>query len=82
VQTAPRAGVSIDARREAHDDDHTDEQRNGGGTDFLEIPNRGHALTIDSGWREVADTALQFVKLTAMAPKVPRMGVSIAPVSS
>jgi hypothetical protein len=25
-------------------------------------PNRGHALTIDSGWREVADTALAFVK--------------------
>ncbi len=25
------------------------------------IPNRGHALTIDSGWREVADTALGFV---------------------
>ena len=22
----------------------------------------GHALTIDSGWREVADTALAFVK--------------------
>ncbi len=26
------------------------------------LPNRGHALTIDSGWREVADTALAFVK--------------------
>jgi hypothetical protein len=26
------------------------------------MPNRGHALTIDSGWREVADTALAFVK--------------------
>jgi non-heme chloroperoxidase len=25
-------------------------------------PGRGHALTIDSGWREVADTALAFVK--------------------
>jgi hypothetical protein len=23
---------------------------------------RGHALVIDSGWREVADTALAFVK--------------------
>lgn len=28
----------------------------------IEIPNRGHALTIDSGWREVAQTALDFVK--------------------
>jgi hypothetical protein len=26
------------------------------------MKNRGHALTIDSGWREVADTALAFVK--------------------
>ncbi|MDX6313218.1 MAG: hypothetical protein QOF44_2682, partial [Streptomyces sp.] len=23
---------------------------------------RGHALTIDSGWKEVADTALAFVR--------------------
>jgi hypothetical protein len=27
-----------------------------------EITNRGHALTIDSGWREVADTALGFAQ--------------------
>jgi hypothetical protein len=26
------------------------------------MPNRGHALTIDSGWREVAETALAFVQ--------------------
>jgi hypothetical protein len=26
------------------------------------MPNRGHALVIDSGWRDVADTALAFVK--------------------
>jgi hypothetical protein len=25
-------------------------------------PGRGHALTIDGGWREVADTALGFIK--------------------
>ena len=36
--------------------------RNQGVTEITEIPNRGHALTIDSGWREVADTALAFVK--------------------
>jgi non-heme chloroperoxidase len=35
---------------------------NGGVTEITEIENRGHALTIDSGWREVADTALAFVK--------------------
>ena len=33
-----------------------------GVTEITEIPNRGHALTIDSGWREVAETALAFVK--------------------
>lgn len=38
------------------------QKRNPGVTEILEIPNRGHALTIDSGWREVADTALNFVK--------------------
>jgi hypothetical protein len=27
-----------------------------------EDPSHGHALVIDSGWREVADTALAFVK--------------------
>jgi non-heme chloroperoxidase len=26
------------------------------------MPDRGHALTIDRGWREVADTALAFIK--------------------
>jgi non-heme chloroperoxidase len=35
--------------------------RNPGVTEVTEIPNRGHALTIDSGWREVADTALTFI---------------------
>ncbi|MEV7076312.1 alpha/beta hydrolase [Streptomyces sp. NPDC091972] len=31
-------------------------------TEIVEVPGRGHSLTIDSGWREVADTALAFVK--------------------
>jgi non-heme chloroperoxidase len=38
------------------------QKRNEGVTEIVELPNRGHALTIDSGWREVADTALAFVK--------------------
>jgi len=38
------------------------QKKNKGVTEFVEIPGRGHALTIDSGWREVADTALGFVK--------------------
>ena len=35
---------------------------NKGVTEFVSMPKRGHALTIDSGWREVADTALGFIK--------------------
>ncbi|AWS40255.1 alpha/beta hydrolase [Streptosporangium sp. 'caverna'] len=38
------------------------QQRNEGVTEFAEIPGRGHALTVDSGWREVADTALAFIQ--------------------
>ena len=38
------------------------QQHNTGLTEIVEIPNRGHALTIDSGWREVADTALRFIQ--------------------
>jgi non-heme chloroperoxidase len=35
---------------------------NPGITEIVEIKGRGHALTIDSGWREVAQTALAFVQ--------------------
>jgi len=38
------------------------QKRNEGVTEIVEMPNRGHALVIDSGWREVADAALAFVK--------------------
>jgi pimeloyl-ACP methyl ester carboxylesterase len=38
------------------------QRRNPGVTETVTIPNRGHSLTIDSGWREVCDTALAFVK--------------------
>jgi non-heme chloroperoxidase len=44
------------------------QQRNSGVTEITEMPGRGHALTIDSGWREVAETALAFVQRFA-APK-------------
>ena len=36
--------------------------KNPGVTEFAEIPNRGHALTIDDGWQEVADAALTFIR--------------------
>jgi pimeloyl-ACP methyl ester carboxylesterase len=38
------------------------QRHNPGVTEIVEMPNRGHALTIDSGWREVAETALAFVR--------------------
>ena len=38
------------------------QKRNDAVTEFVEMPGRGHALTIDKGWREVADTALAFVQ--------------------
>ena len=38
------------------------QKRNPGVTEITEISGRGHALTIDSGWREVADRALAFVQ--------------------
>ena len=38
------------------------QQRNPGVTEMVEMPGRGHALTIDNRWRDVADTALAFVQ--------------------
>jgi non-heme chloroperoxidase len=38
------------------------QRRNAAVTEIVKIPNRGHSLTIDHGWREVAQTALDFVK--------------------
>jgi non-heme chloroperoxidase len=51
--TVPWAIVNASYKRQA---------RNEGVTEIAKIPNRGHALVIDSGWREVADTALAFVQ--------------------
>jgi pimeloyl-ACP methyl ester carboxylesterase len=38
------------------------EQKNAGVTEFRSVPDRGHSLTIDHGWQEVAEVALTFVK--------------------
>jgi non-heme chloroperoxidase len=51
--TVPHAIAHASYKRQRH---------NPGVTEFAEIPNRGHALVIDSGWREVADAALAFVQ--------------------
>ena len=38
------------------------QKRNPSVTEIKKMPNRGHSLTIDHGWQEVAQTALDFVK--------------------
>jgi non-heme chloroperoxidase len=38
------------------------QKRNSSTTEMITIPGRGHSLTIDSGWRDVADPALAFVQ--------------------
>jgi non-heme chloroperoxidase len=38
------------------------QKKNAGVTEIVKIPNRGHSLTIDHGWREVAQTSLDFIK--------------------
>jgi non-heme chloroperoxidase len=38
------------------------QKRNMGVTEIVKMPGRGHALTIDGDWREVAEKALEFVK--------------------
>jgi len=51
--TVPWAIANAAYKRQKHNPDLTE---------IVKIPNRGHSLTIDHGWREVADTALQFVQ--------------------
>jgi non-heme chloroperoxidase len=43
------------------------QKKNPGATEFVELPNRGHALTIDHGWEEVASAALSFISQHAPA---------------
>ena len=38
------------------------QRRNDGVTEIMKVPGRGHALTIDHGWQEVADITLAFVQ--------------------
>jgi pimeloyl-ACP methyl ester carboxylesterase len=38
------------------------QMKNPGVTEFFDVKGRGHSLTIDSRWRDVADKALEFVR--------------------
>ena len=51
--TVPRAISHAAYKRQEH---------NPGVTEFAEIPGRGHSLTIDSGWSDVAQTSLDFIR--------------------
>jgi pimeloyl-ACP methyl ester carboxylesterase len=48
---------------------YNQQKRNEGVTEIAQIADRGHALVIDHGWREVADKALAFVKRFVPAEK-------------
>jgi non-heme chloroperoxidase len=41
---------------------YNQQQDNPGVTELEKVPGHGHALIIDSGWRETADKALAFVR--------------------
>ncbi|MFI7586181.1 alpha/beta hydrolase [Spongisporangium articulatum] len=51
--TVPHAITNASYKRQA---------KNPGVTEIVEVEGRGHSLTIDSGWRDVADPALAFVQ--------------------
>ena len=40
-------------------------------TEYREIPGRGHSLTIDAGWREVADVALTWLAAKSLGVPAP-----------
>lgn len=44
------------------DASYKQQMENANVTEILRLPDRGHALTIDHGWREVAEAALGFVQ--------------------
>ena len=48
-------------------------KRNKSVTEIVKMPGRGHALTIDAGWREVAEKSLEFAKrFTTITAKAAR----------
>jgi non-heme chloroperoxidase len=58
------------------------QRRNPAVTEIVKIPNRGHSLTIDHGWHEVAQTALDFVKRFASPGYQPGRSVGTAPANA
>jgi non-heme chloroperoxidase len=58
------------------------QRRNPAVTEIVKIPNRGHSLTIDHGWREVAQTALDFVERFASPGYRPARSGGTAPANT
>jgi non-heme chloroperoxidase len=58
------------------------QRRNPSVTEIVKIPNRGHSLTIDHGWREVAQTALDFVERFASPGYGPGCSVGTSPANA
>src|SRR5499427_3545941 len=56
------------------------QKRNPGVTEIVKIPNRGHSLTIDHGWQEVAQTALDFIERFVSPGYRPGSSIRTAPV--
>ncbi len=56
------------------------QKHNKAATEIEKIPNRGHSLTIDHGWREVAEKALAFVNrfIAPDGSKAPEQGKAAA----
>jgi pimeloyl-ACP methyl ester carboxylesterase len=54
------------------------QKRNANVTEITGIPNHGHALTIDAGWRQVAGVALDFVQ--RFVPPASRQATLASPV--
>ena len=54
------------------------QRRNSGVTEFVEMPGRGHALTIDHGWKEVAALSLDFLKRTLQRKRTAEAGSEAA----
>ncbi|MEV4097843.1 alpha/beta hydrolase [Streptosporangium saharense] len=52
--TVPWAIANASYRKQARNEHNV--------TEIVEVPGRGHSLTIDSGWREVCEKALTFVR--------------------
>jgi non-heme chloroperoxidase len=40
-------------------------------TELREFPDRGHSLTVDAGWREVAGAALEWLETQGIGGQTP-----------